>query len=380
MIASAAFNDVQFTQNTTLTLGAINFTVVTGSKVASLIVNPLNFQVGLDTNSTFVITSANRQLFANTGGYTTTCGSTVSSLTINYTDLVAQTITITPGGTCSDVGIGGGGGGGGGGEPSTVTPTTAAGMGTASATSGGTATATTTENAKATVEVPAGAVTDSTTINVTPTVNANVSATASAPSGLSVVGGFVYNLTATSGGAAVTSFNKTLTLTFTYTDSQVSGFNEAALTVYRWNGTQWLALPSTVNTASNIITATTTQFSYFAVMGAASGVPAGQEEPSAIYPGIPANFTFTKTLKLGTKNTDVVYLKAILAAEGCVSGLSNTTLFASKTLAGVKCFCKKYKSDISKAAGYTVSCSGLIGAGMRAKLNALLAGTSSGQE
>jgi len=91
------------------------------------------------------------------------------------------------------------------------------------------------------------------------------------------------------------------------------------------------------------------------------------------YAGIPAGFTFTKNLKLGMTDSDVVNLKIILAAENCVSGLANTTYFGSKTLEGTKCFCNKYKDAISTAAGYTVTCSGFVGTGMRVKLNALLA-------
>jgi len=92
------------------------------------------------------------------------------------------------------------------------------------------------------------------------------------------------------------------------------------------------------------------------------------------YTGIPSGFTFTKNLSKGMTDQDVVYLKTILAAEGCVSGLSNTQYFGSQTLAGVKCFCNKYKEEISTAAGYTVGCTGYVGTGIRAKLNALLSG------
>ena len=92
------------------------------------------------------------------------------------------------------------------------------------------------------------------------------------------------------------------------------------------------------------------------------------------YTGIPAGFTFTKNLSSGMHDADVVYLKTILANEACVSGLANTDYFASKTKAGAQCFCNKYKAEISTAAGYTVGCSGLVGTGMRSKLNALIAG------
>jgi len=92
------------------------------------------------------------------------------------------------------------------------------------------------------------------------------------------------------------------------------------------------------------------------------------------YTGITAGFTFAKNLSSGMNDPDVVNLKIVLANEGCVSGLANTDYFASKTLAGAQCFCNKYKAEISTAAGYTVGCTGLVGTGMRAKLNALIGG------
>ncbi len=385
LIASAvvlpAFNDVQFPQNTDILLTTPNqiFTILAGAQIESLTVNPSNFQISLGVGSSISVISLDRVLMGNSLVQTDCSNPNFSLITIDTVVLgITGSITVTPGGSCAFPGTGGtiGGGGGGGGVSA---PVTTAGAVTVDAASGGTTTAITAENTKATVEVPAGAVTANTTIIVSPTAKADAAvaaATASAPSGLSVVGGFVYNLTANSGGTAVTSFNTALTVTFAYTDTQVAGLNEAALIVYRWTGTQWAALPSTVNAVANTITATTTQFSYFAVMGGT----AAPGKPSVGYSGIPASFTFTKNLKSGMKDAGVVYLKTILAAEGCVSGLANTDYFASKTLTGAKCFCKKYKSDISVAAGYAVSCSGLVGAGMRTKLNALLTGNSSEQE
>lgn len=96
--------------------------------------------------------------------------------------------------------------------------------------------------------------------------------------------------------------------------------------------------------------------------------------PATTYTGIPAGFTFTKNLSQGMTDPDVVNLKGVLAAKGCVTGLSNNQYFGSLTLAGVKCFQNKYKTEISALAGYTISASGFVGAGTRAQLNALLAG------
>jgi len=96
--------------------------------------------------------------------------------------------------------------------------------------------------------------------------------------------------------------------------------------------------------------------------------------PATTLTGIPAGFTFTKNLSQEMTDPDVVNLKIVLAAKGCVTGLSNNQYFGSLTLAGVKCFQNKYKTEISALAGYTISASGFVGAGTRAQLNALLAG------
>ncbi|MBU4274985.1 hypothetical protein KKE19_04215 [Patescibacteria group bacterium] len=78
--------------------------------------------------------------------------------------------------------------------------------------------------------------------------------------------------------------------------------------------------------------------------------------------GIPADFQFTKTLLIGSVDQDVVYLKIVLASEGCVSALGNTTYFGSSTKAGVQCFQQKYGIDEL----------GTTGSNTRAKLNEIL--------
>ena len=65
----------------------------------------------------------------------------------------------------------------------------------------------------------------------------------------------------------VTNFNAAVTLTFTYTDAQVAGLSLSSLTIHFWDGTQWTALPTSVNTATRTVTAPTTHFTNFALMG-----------------------------------------------------------------------------------------------------------------
>ncbi|MBU4480165.1 hypothetical protein KKG48_01835 [Patescibacteria group bacterium] len=97
-----------------------------------------------------------------------------------------------------------------------------------------------------------------------------------------------------------------------------------------------------------------------------------QTIPGQNNPLLPQGFIFQKNLYFGMLDQDVVYLKIILAAEGCVSGLANTTYFGPKTLEAVKCFQNKYKSEISAAAGYTIKGTGFVGTGTKDRLNILL--------
>ncbi len=161
-------------------------------------------------------------------------------------------------------------------------PQTTTGQVTVTAEAGGKTTITSAENTKATVELPANAVSTETAVTITPVAKTATTISvpiAAVPTGKSVVGGYVYNYTATAGTAAVTTFNQTVTLTITYTDSQISGLNESSLKVYYWNATtsQWVALTTTINAPTNTLTATTNHFTYFAVMG----------EPAAVAPVTP---------------------------------------------------------------------------------------------
>ncbi|MBU2540152.1 hypothetical protein KJ786_03265 [Patescibacteria group bacterium] len=89
-------------------------------------------------------------------------------------------------------------------------------------------------------------------------------------------------------------------------------------------------------------------------------------------PDIPAGFSFKNNLYLGSINQDVVSLKIMLASEGCVSGLANTTYFGPLTLQAVRCLQNKYKSAISAIAGYAIRATGFVGIGTRTQLNLLL--------
>ena len=112
------------------------------------------------------------------------------------------------------------------------------------------------------------------------------------------------------------------------------------------------------------------QFRSFTFIVAAS--IASVTPPANNNKAIPNGFLFKKNLGVGSISQDVVYLKILLQQEGCLSGVANTTLFASKTLAAVKCLQNKYKTQISGFAGYNIASTGYVGSGTRSQLNLLL--------
>ena len=291
-----------------------------------------------------------------------------------------------------------------GGGPSVLPtmPVTTTGEVTATAAAGGKTTLTTTEGAKATVELPEEAVTADTIVEVVSVTKETVLTAAPMPVGKSLVSAF--DLSATSGGVSVSTFAKTLTLTFTYTDEQIEGLDETTLKIYYWDGSQWVTLTSVVNTATNTITATTSHFTYFAIIGepvVEEEIPVEEEVPAELTIEelkaqiaellkqidaleaqiqqiklaelIPADYKFEKNLKYGQKSTDVRYLQEFLKAQGVgvyPEGLV-TGYFGSLTKAAVIRFQEKYASDILTPWNLTTG-TGLVGKTTRAKINEIL--------
>jgi len=87
---------------------------------------------------------------------------------------------------------------------------------------------------------------------------------------------------------------------------------------------------------------------------------------------IPLGFRFRKNLSLGMSDYTLIYLKKALISQGCFVDRLENPYFDKQTLEGVKCFCQKYKEEISQYAGYRVRCTGFVGRGIRTKLNQLL--------
>ncbi len=98
-----------------------------------------------------------------------------------------------------------------------------------------------------------------------------VTSTAGTPSGFTQAGN-IFNLTAlTDASTRVTSFLQPLTVTISYTASDVTSVSESSLWIYRYDGSSWNALSScSVDTGAKDVSCTTTSFSDFSLFGTTS--------------------------------------------------------------------------------------------------------------
>ena len=365
--ASAAYNTVTFPQDINVYLSGSDITLVIESDstgVADMTVYPtyISFTLTTETDtslkSSVTITSSAKYNLVNSQGQGVTCGESSSSVTVTGSSTAgSSTVTVTPSGFCSS----GGGGGGSYTPPAPSTPTTTTGSVTATASAGGKTTLTESGGGTATVQIPANTLTADTTVTVTSLGQAS-SQTGNPPAGSFMVGGIVYNISATSGGQTVNTFTNAVTLTFTYTDSQIAGVDETSLKIYRWDGTQWVALTTTVNLATNTLSATTTAFSKFSVIGQVGVTPttaipvsqmtiAGlqteiarimalivqlQQQLLAMMGGVQQ---FTTDLYYGLKgNSEVVRFQDFLISKGYLAAGLHTGNYLSGTLAAVKAY------------------------------------------
>jgi len=287
--------------------------------------------------------------------------------------------------------------GGGSSAPSSEEPTSITETSNITASEGGEVTLTNTDGTTATVNIPAEGVSSDVTVTIT-TVGA--SEVSSPQTGWFMVGNIVYDISAEDAeGNAVTDLSKAATLTFTYTDDQIAGLDESTLKVYYWDGDQWVGLESTVDADNNTITATTTHFTYFAIMGqkpavSAEGLTVAQlkakikeiikqlialiqsliEKLQEQLAELQAGNILNTDLKQGDRGDQVKLLQTWLAKdsevypEAIISGW-----FGPLTKAAVIRFQEKYKDDILTPLGLTEG-TGYVGEATRAKLNQLYKG------
>ncbi|MEA3453064.1 MAG: hypothetical protein U9Q96_01875 [Patescibacteria group bacterium] len=424
--ADVTFSELGYVSLTGVGSG-VTLSVVAGSKVDTMVVGTSTIVLTLGAGDHIEFSCATRNRMSTTGDtFLDTCGGSASTISITS----STTLTVSTE-LCSSGDVGGGGGGGGGGSPAPVVEeeeeeedlgTTAAGEGTVTASGGGTVTATTDDGSEAKVEIPADAFAEDTVIIIDPvevTGSGVVLAVSAVPTDTGIVGDYVYDYSATVDDIAVETFEDLVTITITYTDDQISGFDESSLAIYYWDAIteEWITLSTIVDTANNTLTATTDHFTYFAVIGETSeeddDVPVDPDDivpisemtatqlrariqdimaqlqilmtelvnlkGGATYSGIPSTFSFTRNFKLGMSSIDVKYLQIMLnasaetrvASSGVGSSGKETNYFGSLTKAAVIKFQNKYSSSVLAPVGLSRG-TGFAGSSTRGKLNSLL--------
>jgi len=391
LTVSAAYNTVQFPQAANINIPTPNITLVVSanSNIAEMNVYLTYVSLTLEKDavgtSIITLTSSNGYNLSNSASTAIICnGDGSSSITLAGPGTIGtNTVTITPQATNICLGVGTGTGG-------TSVPATTTGELTATYLGGGETTITTSEGTEATIKVPAYTVTTGTVFKVVSVETADVADVAAVPEGKTLVSAF--DLTASLDGAEVSSFDKDITLTLTYIDSQIAGLDESTLKINRWNGSQWIVLPSEVDADANTITAATTAFSYFTIMGEdltelptkpiaemtieeleaeilrITALLAQVESELAKLIGVDALNT---NLRYSNSSDDVKLLQTWLSKdpevypEGIVSGY-----FGSLTETAVLRFQEKYADEILKPLGLDKG-TGFVGSSTRAKLNSL---------
>ncbi len=268
-----AANDVTVSANTTIELtspASMSLTLASGSSYSSMTVSASSISFTISAGGSITLTSADGYYIKN-DRTTVSCSGTTSSVTYS---LVAgasdDTITFTPTDSVVCTASGStldGGSSGGSGSSTSSTASSATGTQSVSKTvsgSGGGSVATT--DNKAGMQIPVGLASGNVSMNITPKASSGYTT----PTGkYKALANQVYDFSLSSGGSAITSLSNSATLTFKYTNSDVSGLNPDSLTVYYWDTTSssWVALNTTVDKDAKTVTAGVTHFTLFGVFG-----------------------------------------------------------------------------------------------------------------
>ncbi|MBU1255377.1 SH3 domain-containing protein [Patescibacteria group bacterium] len=267
-----AVNEVTFDADTNIEVGGVTLVIKNGAVADQVVVNANNIEITLSSGSSVTITSSDRRILENTLSVSSSCAEgDYSTITLPAQSTVTV-VTVTPlSTTCAVSGssvttTSSSGGGGGVAAPSK--PTTETGKVTATVSGGGKTTLTTDENTSAIVDLPANAVSASTEISITNQSKSIITKSRPVPSGKQIIGSYVYDYTAVSGGGTVSTFDKDITISITYTDEQISGLEKTNLKIVYWreSDSQWVTLSTLVYADTNILTATTDHFTYFAIL------------------------------------------------------------------------------------------------------------------
>lgn len=199
------------------------------------------------------------------------------------------------------------------------------------------------------------------------------------PTGLTLASDLLYDFKAYSDlTTTVSSFNEPITVTISYTNSDISSLTESSLVIKRWDGSSWNNLSScTVNTSANTVSCTTTHFSIFGLFGSqASGRSSGSRIIMRTPVPVVSIVYLTKPLSIGLADSQVKLIQQVLnmskdtqvASVGAGSPGKETNFFGSLTKKAVGQFQIKYgliKTVNDPAYGH-------VGPRTRQKMNDLL--------
>jgi len=157
----------------------------------------------------------------------------------------------------------GGGGGGGGSSAPTVTSSAKT-----VSDSGGSLSTTLPSGSITTVTVSEGTFTDSTTISVSEATSSQIADSTLSDSIGTIIGESIVSIVANSSGVAVTEFSQPITLSFTYTASQLGSNNTSTLRVAYFDETtdEWVAIASTIDSTNQIVSALVDHFTLFSLI------------------------------------------------------------------------------------------------------------------
>lgn len=146
---------------------------------------------------------------------------------------------------------------------------------TTSVTVASAATSTLTDSGRTlTVSTPANftATSSSVVIQIRAQSSDSVLGTIGRPSNLSSAASIVFDVKALiNSSVELDSFATPVTMTYAYTDADISGLDESTLRMYHYHDDAWLALDNcSVNTGANTITCTAPSFSIFGIFGSAT--------------------------------------------------------------------------------------------------------------
>jgi peptidoglycan hydrolase-like protein with peptidoglycan-binding domain len=136
------------------------------------------------------------------------------------------------------------------------------------------------------------------------------------PSGKLAVGSYFFDLKALSSvTTTISTFDEAISVTLSYTSSDVTGLEESNLTIYRWDGSTWSALSGcSTNTSAKTVTCQTTAFSVFGLFGETEETEEANSSSGGLSPGALNRFVLPYDKKnilinggvLKTQSADIV--------------------------------------------------------------------------